>query len=85
MLGGDQGAGADLEVTQAALLEQLVQHGHTHPQLGRGSTDRVHRASPGPVAIHGGGSGSVRQGLRVLSDLMVQPFQLGEPLLQMRQ
>ena len=49
VLGGDQGAGADLEVAQSALLEQLVQHGDTHPQLGRGSTDRVHRARPGAV------------------------------------
>ena len=41
--------------------------------------------APGPVAILRGGSGSVRQGLRVLSDLMVQPVQLDQSLLQMRQ
>ena len=55
------------------------------PQLGSGGTDRVHRASPRPVAILGVRSSWVRQGLRVLGDLAVQPVQLGQTLLEMCQ
>ena len=40
---------------------------------------------PGTIATLGGGGGSVRQGVGVLSDLAVQPVQLGQPLLQVRQ
>ena len=47
-------------------------------------TEYTERA-PGTIATLGGGGGSMRQGLGVLSDLAVQPVQLDQPLLQMRQ
>ena len=88
MFGGDQGAGADLEVAEPSFTEELVDHGHADTELPGGLGNRGHSA-PAVAARLTGTAGvgipvdhDLRERERLLVDLVLEGLELAQALLE---